>query len=93
MIETKLIQNGQYRRYGEYYRVWDIQTDEDAEAVKEYCFTNLYKRRVPHEIEWKKNVRFGGEKYGDCGYYFAGYYNLDKTENGYKFTICEPYDD
>ena len=77
MIETKLIHNGQYQRYGDYYYVWDIQTDEDTEAVKEYCFTNLYKRRVPLEAEWKKNIISGGDKRYDYGYYFAGYYNLD----------------
>lgn len=93
MIKSTHTHAGQYRRYGDFFREWEIETDEPEEAVLEYCFTELYKRRVPEEAEWKANIRCGGPKSGDAGYYFAGYYNLKKTETGYHFTICEPYAD
>lgn len=85
---------GQYKKYGDFFRVWKIETkEEDREKVLQYCFDNLYKRVVPNEAEWRKNIRYGGEKSNDMYYYFGGYYILAKNENGYTFTVCEPYAD
>lgn len=85
---------GQHRKYGDFFREWDIQTDEkNREVVLNYCFDNLYKRRVPDSAEWHLNIKYGGEKSEDANYYFAGYYTLAKTDKGYKFTVCEPYCD
>lgn len=93
MIKSMQTHVGQYRRYGDFFREWDIETDEPKEAVLEYCFSELYTRRVPEEAEWKANIVYGGPKSDDAGYYFGGYYSLKKTETGYYFTICEPYAD
>ena len=85
---------GQYKRYGDLFRVWEIETKcQDKEKTLEYCFTELYKRRVPESGEYHANIRIGGEKSGDANYYFAGYYTLKKTNTGYNFTVCEPYTD
>ena len=86
---------GQYKRYGDFFRVWEIETEnEDEEAVLNFCFENLYKGKVPSESEWRVAIKYGtGEKSGDAAYYFAGYYKLERIEKGYKFTICEPYCD
>ena len=46
-----------------------------------------------HATEFRKNTVYGGEKSHDMSYYFAGYYDLQETENGFKFIICEPYAD
>lgn len=85
---------GQYKPYGDTFDVWDIETDcEDKAKVLEYCFSELYKRRVPESAEWHRNIQTGGEKSRDANYYFAGYCTLEKTATGWKFTVCEPYDD
>ena len=93
--KANFVHCGQYRPYGDYFRVWEIETeDENAESVLNYCFENLYKRKVPSEAEWRAAIRFDtGEKAGDASYYFAGYHKLERISNGYRFTICEPFAD
>jgi hypothetical protein len=84
---AKQTHSGQYRAYGDSFRVWEIQTDStDEKEVLEYCFTTLYKRRVPEHAEWSRNT-------GNADCYFGGYYTLQRITGGYKFTICEPYTD
>lgn len=93
-MEIKQIHCGQYKPYGDFFRVWEVKTDnEQKEEVLKFLFENVYKRNVPPEAEWRANIRYGGEKFSDPGYYFAGYYRLDKIDGGYKFTICEPFAD
>lgn len=93
MIKAKEVHCGQYRKYDDFYRVWEIQTDMGKEEVVEWCFQNLHKRRVPESAEWHKNIRIGGEKSGDYRYYFMGYYKIEKINGGFRFTVCEPYED
>lgn len=94
-FKVKHIHDGQYKRYGDYFRVWEIETDcEDKEQVLDFCFTELYKKRVPSKAEWSAEIRMGsGSHAHDPYYYFAGYYTLTKIENGYEFKICEPFAD
>lgn len=93
-MEVKQIHCGQYKRYGDFFRVWEVKTDnKNKEEVLEYLFENVYKRKVPLSGEWHANVRYGGEKFNDLGYYFTGYYSLTEIDGGYKFTVCEPYAD
>ena len=93
MITAKQTHCGQYKRYGDFFRVWEIETDESEEAVREYCFTEIYKRKdLPAEATWRAAIRHpDGEHRNDPSYYFRGYYKLTKTEAGYTFTVCEPY--
>lgn len=94
MFEAKQTHCGQYKRYGDYFHKWDIETDLPKEEVLEKCFSELYKRKIPESTEWHKEIRYGtGEHSGDANYYFAGYYTLTKTEGGYQFSVCEPYAD
>ena len=93
MIEAKEVHYGQYKKYGDSYLVWEITTDMGQEETVEWCFQNLHKRRVPESAEWHKNIRIGGEKSGDYGYYFAGYYKVEKIDGGFRFTVCKPYTD
>lgn len=93
MIEAKKISAGQQKKYGDYIRVWEIQTDQDQQEVLDYCIMNLARRPIPSKSLWEANIRRGGEKEHDMGYYFGGYYTLTKTESGYRFTITEPYCD
>ena len=84
---------GQYRKYDDFYRKWEIETSEGREATLEYCFTELHKWRVPESAEYHAKIRQGGEEYDNEGYYFAGYYTLAEIKGGYLFTVCEPYCD
>lgn len=95
MIKATRVHCGQYKRYGDFFRVWDIETDENEETVRDYCFTELYKtnHEMPTKAQWHFAVRFDGEHHNDPSYYFRGYYELEKTETGYKFTVCEPFAD
>lgn len=94
MFEAKQTHCGQYKPYGDFIREWDIKTDLTKEEVLEKCFTELHKRRVPESAEFHREIRRGtGKHSGDMGYYFAGYYTLKETENGYQFTITEPFTD
>lgn len=92
-MKVTQIHCGQRERYGDFFRVWEIKTNKSKDEVLEYLWTNVYKRRVPHKAEWTLNIRYGGEKYGDFGYYFAGYFTLAEINGGYIFTVCEPYAD
>lgn len=94
-FKTKRTYCGQYRPYGDYFRVWEIETDcEDKEQVLDFCFTELYEKRIPPKAEWSAEIRIGsGSHAHDPAYYFAGYYKLTKIENGYEFKICEPFAD
>ena len=90
MIEAKQTHCGQYKRYGDTFKEWDITSDLPKEEVVKWCFDNLTNREVPESAEWHANIRIGGAKSGDAGYYFAGYYTFKKVDNGYRFVICEP---
>ena len=93
-MDVKQIHCGQYKRYGDFFRVWEVKTDnENTEEVLNYLFENVYKRRVPPSGEWQANIRYDGKEFNNPGYYFAGYYSLEKIDGGYKFTICEPFAD
>lgn len=93
MFDAKQVHCGQYKPYGDFFRVWKIETDMTREELIEKCFTVLYKRRLPEEKEWRENIRYGEEHFGDMNYYFRGYYSLEKIGNIYEFTICEPFAD
>ena len=90
-ITAKQTHRGQYHPYGDTFYEWDVQTAAGREEVAEWCFVNLYTRRLPYYTEWLRNIGYSGEKYGDMGYYFAGYYRLDPIDGGYKFVVCLPY--
>lgn len=93
MIEAKQIHCGQYKPYGDFFRVWEVQTDLPEEKATEWCFQNLYKRIVPPSGEWHANIRYGGPKFSDAEYYFAGYYTMVEIEGGFRFSVCEPFAD
>lgn len=90
---AKPVHSGQYQRYGDYFRVWDITTDADQETTLEWCFENVYRRRIPEKSEWHKNIQYGGEKSNDMKYYLDGWYEMHTIPEGFRFTVCEPYAD
>lgn len=98
MITAKMTHCGQYKRYGDFYHVWEIEGAEEMtkEQVANWCFENLYQgKTLPDSTEFHKNVRVGGEKSHDPGYYFNGYYTISPLDIPGKFIlkICKPYAD
>lgn len=93
-MQVKQIHCGQYNRYGDFFRVWEIKTDgENKEEVLKFIRENVYKDDLPTSGEWSANVRYGGEHANDSAYYFRGCYSLEEIEGGYKYTVKEPYCD
>lgn len=91
-FNAKQIHRGQYRTFGDYFRVWEIESDMPKEAVIEKCFSELHKTKLPEKKEWSKEIVFGARHFGDADYYFRGYYSIETIEGGFRFTVCEPYD-
>ena len=93
-MEAKQIHCGQYKRYGDFFRVWEIKTDgESKEEVLKYIRENVHKSDLPPSGEWSANVRYGGERSNDPDYYFRGCYTLEEVDGGYKYTVKEPFCD
>lgn len=93
-MEAKMIHCGQYKRYGDTFRVWEIKTNgESKEEVLKYIHENVHKAVLPPAGEWSANIRYGGERFNDPAYYFRGCYSLEEIEGGYKYTVKEPYCD
>jgi hypothetical protein len=86
--EVKCTHAGQYRAYGDSYYVYELYLEGDysKEDVLDYCFKEISRRKMQSRREWS-------EAHGDPGKYFAGYYELIKTDYGYKYTVCFPYTD
>lgn len=81
---------GQLRSYGDYLYEYFIEADCSEEDVLNFVKFVLNKKHLPEEKEWCANIYTDG--YG-IGYYARGYYTLDKCENGWNYTIHEPYMD
>lgn len=93
-MTSELIHSGQYKRYGDTFRVWKITTDgENEEEVLKYIKENVFNKDLPSSGEWSANIRYGAEKAHDAAYYFRGCYTLEKLDDGYKYTVREPYCD
>lgn len=59
-FKAKQTHSGQYRRYGDFFRVREIETDcEDEAQVLDFCFNELCKKRVPSKAEWSAEIRVG----------------------------------
>lgn len=98
MFEAKQIEDGQRKRYGDYYRAWNIITDLPRGAVVRRCLEELTRRDIPERTERLNNIRKGGERDSDANYYFRGSYTLTEqgageTITGYVFRVREPYAD
>lgn len=77
MIEAKQTHCGQYKPYGDCFRIWNVQTDLPQDEVVKWCFEKLYYGKVlPTHAEWKANIVYGAPHSSDPGYYFAGYYAI-----------------
>lgn len=93
-MEAKVIHCGQYSPYGDYFIVWDIQTDgESRDEVLKWVRENFYCKDLPSEEEWSANIRYGGAHFYDPVYYFCGCYTLEEIKGGYRYTVREPYCD
>ncbi len=91
-MEAEIIHCGQYKPYGDYFGVWDIQTDgESRDEVLKWVRENVYGKELPSNEEWLPNIRPGGPRHNDPDYYFRGRYFLEEIDGGYRYTVREPY--
>lgn len=94
MFEAKQTNCGQYKRYVDFIRVWEIKTDLPRHEAIQRCFDELYHGRVlPSAVDFRNNTQYGGAKFRDLDYYFAGYYTTKEMDGGFEFAICEPFAD
>lgn len=93
MFKAIKIHSGQYRAYGDIYYEWDVETDLPEEKILDKCLKVCGGEGLPSKEDFRKNTKYGGERWGDANYYFRGYYEFIETENGYHFTICKPFAD
>ena len=103
MLIAKKIESRQRERYGDFFETWEIKTDgETREEAVAYCLEKLVNHKpykdsddslLPESSEWHKAIQHGGSRSWDAAYYFRGYWEMKKTENGYLFTKVSPYAD
>jgi hypothetical protein len=75
---------GQYRPYGDTYRVCEVRTDEQLSDSDVLNLVGEHHKRP--KAEFDKGCSSPME-------YFAGWYTVEHTEYGYLYTGCEPYTD
>lgn len=93
-MEAKVIHCGQYTPYGDFFRVWDIQTDgESRDEVLKWVRENVCSKELPPDEEWLPNICPGGPRHNDPDYYFRGRYSMEKIHGGYRYIVREPYCD
>ena len=79
---------GQFHSYGDFFRIYHIDTncpDKDIVVDMVKTFIAPEDRNVPVKEEWTKLP--GPDNY------FRGYYTIEKTSTGYRYTKCEPFTD
>lgn len=84
MTTLNWIHVGQYRPYGDTYRVCEVHTNEQLSDSDILNLVNEH-HKLPKE-EFDKGC-------SSMAQYFAGWYTVERTEYGYLYTGCEPYDD
>ena len=85
-IDLKWVYVGQYNPYGDIYRVCELHTKD---ILDEDTILNL----VGDNNKLRKDIFFDRGDQLTMGEFFTGYYTIEKTEYGYKYTGVEPYDD
>lgn len=84
IYEVECVHSGQYRPYGDTFRVFNITTnDKDSASILE-VMRSLYGYDVPLKKDWNPC---------DIDCYFNGYCEIEAIDGGFKYTKCEPYTD
>ena len=78
---------GQYHPYGDSFYTANIVTScKDESVVAEAMRTLASHMPLYSKHQWDTMSK-------DAGTYFNGWYQLEKTSNGWKYTECKPYTD
>lgn len=81
---VECIHGGQYHPYGDTFRVFNIKCDDDDPNNILKIMKIHYGYEVPLKKDWNQHNIFS---------YFEGYCEVVKTDDGFKYTKCEPYTD
>ena len=81
------VHSGQYRPYGDSFYVAEVATSCSSESLVAQAMRLVDSRmpRYPKQM-WDVITK-------DAGTYFDGWFTLEKTANGWKYTECKPYTD
>jgi len=91
MVNYKQTHCGQYEKFGDFFEVYEVITDEmDFNTVLESCKKDLFKKDLPLYCDWHPNIMYKGAKWDDADYYFRGYCTLVHIGDNWKFTVCSP---
>lgn len=90
---TEIKDGRQARPYADHIWEWDIVTDKSEAEVLDYCRKELRNAQRDETTYWKdyrdRNKSFNEHMEIVCG----GYFNLNKTENGYRYRVTLEYID
>lgn len=75
---------GQYHSYGDTFRVCEVHTD--VELTDDEILSLVGNGNKRPKSEFDKGCSSMLE-------YFTGWYTIERTDYGYLYTGCEPYDD
>jgi hypothetical protein len=79
--------SGQYRPYGDTYRVFIVKSDKPESEVEKYCTEHVRECKLSRE-EYLKDEREGVKDFGD---HFRSSYSFRKVKDGeYFYKITEP---
>ena len=89
IVDIKVLQKGQTRRYGDSYYRWEITVEGPVSAagLLGYCQSFLMKNDNPYS-NWQAHQRESASEY------FKGYYTLKRvSENVYIYEVMRPFCD
>lgn len=81
------VHSGQYRPYGDSFYVAEVKTSCPSESIVAQALRLIDSSmpRYPKKM-WDVITR-------DASIYFDGWFTLEKTAYGWKYTECKPYTD
>jgi hypothetical protein len=85
VMQVNWVHVGQYHPYGDTFRVAEIRTDEELSTNEILKAVNNGNTPSHEEYEAKPNKTAAD--------YFRGWYFIERTSYGYKYTKQEPYTD
>ena len=91
-MEVRQLKNGaQPRPYADHVWEWEVITDKSEAEVLDYCRKNLKdaKRDAATYLKDYRTKSFDALMDVVCG----GYYEIFKTEGGYKYRVVQEYID
>lgn len=89
ILEIDKTFKGRKYKEADYQTVWNITVTKGAflpaDDLLDFLFKNVTEKEIQSKEEWKKNL-------SNDELYRSGYYYLQETPTGYRFTVTKPYE-